>query len=255
MANSKELIKTTDLLLEIASILMVSGANTIRINSNIDRFVEVLNYKASCFISHKSIVMTVYTENDLESCTRVKNIPPYAINFSIISAISKLSWEASNENWSLNEIAQAINSIKKSKRYPRIIILLAVSIAGAGFCNIFKGDYINMLIAFISTFTGLFILQTAHQKHFNLYFRIFLASFIASFIASLGVVYDIGANPVAALVTSILFLVPGVPLINSFTDLLDSNIINGLVRFTTGLMIVLAIAMGLFLTLLIFQLN
>jgi len=70
-----------------------------------------------------------------------------------------------------------------------------------------------------------------------------------------GVYFNIGSNPQTALATSILFLVPGVALINSFTDLLDNNILNGMVRFTTGLMTVLAMAIGLFVAMYLFQLN
>ncbi|TDA94362.1 threonine/serine exporter, partial [Halomonas marinisediminis] len=43
--------------------------------------------------------------------------------------------------------------------------------------------------------------------------------------------------------------------INSFTDLLDKNVLNGMVRFANGMMTVLAIALGLFVAMLIFQLK
>lgn len=255
MDSSKELIKATNLLLDISSLLMVSGANTIRVNLSINRFAAGLNFKTSCFISHKSIIMTLYKEDSTLSCTRVKNIPPHAINFSIISAISKASWSAVTENWTLEQISNEIEKLRNQKRYPKIIVLIAVSLAGAGFCNIFKGDYLNMLVAFISTFIGLLIFQLTHKEKYNVYIRIFLGSLVASFCAGIGVIYNIGEHPQTALATSILYLVPGVALINSFTDLLDNNIINGMVRFTTGLMTVLAIALGLFITMLIFQLN
>lgn len=255
MDSSKEIIKATNLLLEIASLLMVSGANTIRVNLTINRFADCLNLKSSCFISHKSIIMTLYDENSTLSCTRVKNIPAQAINFNIISEISKISWDTLSKTWTLDQIAEEIENIINKKRYSKLFVLVVVSFAGAGFCNIFKGDYLNMAVAFISTFIGLLVFQFTHKQKFNVYMRIFLASFMASLIAGFGVLYNIGTFPQSALATSILFLVPGVALINSFTDLLDNHIINGMVRFTSGLMTVLAIALGLFITMLIFQLN
>lgn len=234
---------------------MVAGANTHRVETSIDRFASVLNLKTSSQITHKSIIMTLYDEKTDQSCTRVKNIPPYLINFFIISSISKASWTALSDQWSVDQIAEEIERIKTLKRYPRWIVLIAVSLAGAGFCNLFDGDYLNMLVAFISTLIGLFLFQETHKLSYNLYIRIFLGSFVASACASMGMVFDIGANPQTALMTSILFLVPGVPLINSFTDLLDGHIVNGVVRFTTGLMIVLAMALGLFLNLYLFHLK
>src|SRR5690606_36763370 len=255
MDASKELIKTADLLLEISSLLMVSGANTNRVNLSINRFASALNYRTSCFISHKSIIITVYEDGTTLSCRRVKNIPPDAINFSIISAVGKASWTAIEERWTLERIAAAVETIKTEKRYPKLIVLLVVSMAAAGFCNISSGDYLNMGVAFASTFIGLLIFQLTHKEKYNVYLRIFAASLVASVLASLGIVFNLGTNPETALATSILFLVPGVALINSFTDLLDNNIINGMVRFTTGLMTVLAIALGLFIAMALFQFN
>tara|TARA_R110001583_G_scaffold43445_14_gene138219 strand:+ start:806 stop:1429 length:624 start_codon:yes stop_codon:yes gene_type:complete len=206
-------------------------------------------------VTHKTLVLTV-TDNETEATfTRVKKIPKYQINFSTISSISRASWSALSEDWTIAQIEKELQTIKSQDRYPRAIVLIAVSLAGAGFCNIFKGDYLNMLVAFISTLLGLYILQTAHNHKINGNIATFLASFSASFIASLGVSYSLGSHPQAALATSVLFLVPGVPLINSFTDLLDNNILNGMVRFTNGAMTFLSIALGLFITMLIFQLN
>jgi len=252
--DSYELLKKkTNLLLDIAIALMVSGANTNRANTSINRFALVLGCRAFSMISHKTIVMTLTDNHTGETFTKVQNMPSYAINFTTISCISKASWKALGESWSIEKIESEFKKIRAEKKYSRIQVLLAVSLAGAGFCNIFGGDYTNMLVAMLSTFTGLFVLQEAHKKDFNMYFRVLLASFVASSVASLGIVYDIGESPQIALATSILFLVPGVPLINSFTDLLDNNLLNGQVRFTSGLMIVMAMAIGLFGALLIFQ--
>jgi len=253
--SQSQLEKTANLLLEVSSMLMVSGANTNRANLSITRFASVLNYKAFSMVSHKTIVMTLIDERTSESCTRVQNIPPYIINFEIISLISKASWKAIDEGWDIVQIKSEISKIKKVKRYPKIIVLIAVSLAGAGFCNIFGGDYLNMTVAMVSSFIGLLVVQTTHNLKYNVYIRTFLGSFFASSLASIGVIYSIGENPQTALATSVLFLVPGVALINSFTDLFDNNVLNGMVRFATGLMTVLAIALGLFTAMIIFQLT
>jgi len=112
-----------------------------------------------------------------------------------------------------------------------------------------------MLVAFVSTFVGRYIFVYISKMKYNVYIRVFIASFIASIISALGVVIDIGENPQTALATSILFLVPGVALINSFTDMMDNNVLNGMVRFAHGLMTVMVMALGLFVAMLIFHLK
>lgn len=255
MNSQSELERITNLLLDISSMLMVSGANTNRVNLSINRFASVLDCSTYSMISHKTFIMTVTDDLTNQTFTKVQSIPTYVINFHIISAISKASWNAINNNWTIKQIEDEIIKIKNLKRYHYLIVLVAVSFAGAGFCKIFGGDYANMLVAFISTFFGLIFVQKTHTLNFNVYIRIFLGSFFASTIASLSVIFQIGDHPESALATSILFLVPGVALINSFTDLLDNNILNGMVRFTTGLMTVMAIALGLFTAMIIFQIN
>lgn len=251
----KKLDRSADILLEISSILMQSGANTNRVNLNVDRYASVLDCSASCLISHKTIVLTIKDNMNGNNYTKTKNIPPYLLNFSTISQVSLGSWKAMDENWTIEEIESEIEKIKEKKRFPRILVLLAVSFAGAGFCNIFGGDYLNMTVAFVCTFIGLFIFQFAAQKKYNLYLRVFFGSFTASVLACIGILFNLGANPQTALATSVLFLVPGVPLINSFTDLMDNNILNGLVRFSVGIMTVLFIALGLFAAMVIFHLK
>jgi uncharacterized membrane protein YjjP (DUF1212 family) len=58
-----------------------------------------------------------------------------------------------------------------------------------------------------------------------------------------------------ALSTCVLFLVPGVPLINCLTDLVDGYIINGIDRGVNALMHAMAIAFGLALALYLFSMN
>jgi uncharacterized membrane protein YjjP (DUF1212 family) len=74
---------------------------------------------------------------------------------------------------------------------------------------------------------------------------VFFASFSASLISGLFRKLGIGNTMEHAFAASVLFLIPGVPLINSFSDLIEDNILNGIVRAINGLLIAFAIALGL----------
>ena len=71
----------------------------------------------------------------------------------------------------------------------------------------------------------------------------------------MGILFQFGSQPQITLATSVLFLVPGVPLINSFNDFYNNHILNGMVRFVSGFMIVLAIGLGLITVMLLFNIN
>jgi len=255
MNKEKNIENSIDLLLDVCSLMMSSGANTKRVIDSINRFAQVLNLKSHALISHKSIIMTLIDLDTKESYTVVTQIPRHGVNYTVVSDISRASWVAVNHKWSFEKLYNRIQEIKGKKRYPLWVELITVSLAGAGFAKIFGGDYLTMLVAFVATFVGFAVSKIAHYRNINTYVRTYIASLSASLIASLAILFEIGGNPEVALATSILFLVPGVQLINSFNDLYNNHILNGMVRFISGFMIVLAIGLGMITIMLVFNLN
>jgi uncharacterized membrane protein YjjP (DUF1212 family) len=156
-----------------------------------------------------------------------------------------MSWKVVEENWTIPQINEEIDRLVALPHYHRLITLSAVALAGTSFCALFGGAGVELLVAFVATFIGLFVRQESLKKRFNPYVSIFFAAFAASILSGLSVKLGLGKSPELAFATSVLFLVPGVPLINSFTDMIDGNVLNGIVRGIHGLIIAFAIALGL----------
>ena len=234
-----------NILIEIGSLLMSSGASTHRTRLTMERIAKGLGFGIELLITQRALMLTIIEKDQQHFFSRMKRISPHGVNFRIVSGISHLSWNVMEENWTISRISEELHRLKLLPHYPRLVVLGLVGMAGAAFCNIFGGGIIEMSVAFIATVAGLFTRQEAMKKKFNPYLCVFFAAFIASFIAGLAEHFQIGAEPDKALATSVLFLVPGIPLINSVTDLMDGNIQNGMVRAMNGLMIAFSIAMGL----------
>ncbi len=241
------------LLLEVGSLLMSAGANTSRIRTTIMRIANAYEYSAELLITHRALMLTVYDDEKDYFFSRLKRTSPHAANFKIVSGISRMSWSIVEERWSLEKVQEEIERLKQLPHYHRLVTLLMVSLAGASFCRLFGGNWFEMLVAFIATFAGLFVKQEATRKSFNPYLCIFFASFVSSMISGLVVWQKIGLHPDYAFATSVLYLIPGIPLINSLSDLLDGNIMNGIVRGINGLTIAFAIALGMLGAILIYN--
>lgn len=82
-----------------------------------------------------------------------------------------------------------------------------------------------------------------------------VSAFIASFIASAGTCFDWGRTPDIALASSVLYLIPGVPLINSIIDILGGHVLIGVARAINAAILIICIALGLSVTLLILGLD
>lgn len=235
-----------NILLEVGSLLMSSGASTNRIRVTMGRIAHGLGYGIELLITHRALMLTIIEKDQQHFFSRLKRTSPHGVNFRIVSGISHLSWNVLEQNWTVARISEELKRLKELPHYPRLVVLGLVGLAGSAFCKIFGGGYLEMIVAFVATFAGLFVRQESMKMKFNPYLCVFFAAFTASFIAGLAEFYHIGTQPDKAFATSVLFLVPGVPLINSVTDLLEGNIQNGMVRAMNGLMIAFSIAMGLF---------
>jgi uncharacterized membrane protein YjjP (DUF1212 family) len=232
-------------LLRIGSLLMSSGATTHRIRNTIDRISNSFGYNAEMLITNRALTLSLSSENNEECFNSLKRTSPHGVNYRIVSGISRMSWRVVNEKWNLDQIKKELDRLTFLPHYPRLLVLTLVGLSGASFCRLFGGNFPEMLITFIATFAGLFIRQESTKLEFNPYLCVFFASLTASLISGLFRKFGIGNNMEHAFSASVLFLVPGVPLINSFSDLIDGNILNGIVRGVNGLLISFAIALGL----------
>ena len=243
-----------EMLLDVGTLLMGNGASTGRVRTTINRIADALGYEVELLITSRSLMLTVNKEGGLDHTSSVKRTPPHGVNFKLVSGISRLSWRVVEEGLSVEQINQDIERIKALPHYPRFVVLALVALAGASFCRLFGGEAPEMIVAFSATFFGLFIRKEALKMRFNPYISIFFASFTAAMVAGLSIKLNIGHSPENALATSVLFLIPGVPLINSLSDLMDGNTLNGMVRGVNGLIIAFSIALGLMLAMQIYSL-
>jgi uncharacterized membrane protein YjjP (DUF1212 family) len=246
MENNLEKIKKVEsMLLNIGTLLMSSGASTGRIRTTVNRIAAALGYNVELLITNRTLMLKVSDEENSDFIASLKRTSPHGVNFMLVSGISRMSWRVVEEKWTVDQINKDIERIVALPHYPRLIVLLLVALAGTSFCRLFGGEGIELAVAFIATFFGLFIRQESVKKGFNPYLCIAFAAFAASLVSGLAVWQGIGKMPEHAFATSVLFLVPGVPLINSFTDLIDGNLLNGITRGIHGLLIAFAIALGL----------
>jgi uncharacterized membrane protein YjjP (DUF1212 family) len=247
--SSQELSK---ILLEVGAMLMAAGANTSRIRTTITRIANVYGFNAELLITHRALMLSVYDDKLDYFQSSLKRTFPHGANFKVVSGISRMSWKIVEEQWNYEQIWNEINRLKSLSHYPRIVILLMVGLSGASFCRLFGGGAPDMLATFVATFIGLIVRQEAIKMNFNAYLCVFFASFTSVLIAGGYVHFTPGAQAEYAIATSVLYLIPGVPLINSLSDLLDGNIMNGIMRGMNGLIIAFAIALGMLCSILIY---
>lgn len=241
-------------LLEVGALLLSSGANTGRVRTTLTRIAASFGYKNELLITHRTLMLTLSDEDNKLFFNNIKTTPSYGVNFKVVSGISRMSWQIVEEKWSAAQIKKEVDRLTHLPHYPRLIILSLVALAGSSFCRLAGGGLVEMLFVFVATFIGLYVRQEATKLKFNHYICIYFAALTASCIAGIPSKFNFSDSSEYAFATSVLFLIPGVPLINSFSDLIDGNILNGIIRGTNGLIVSFAIALALLSSIYILQL-
>lgn len=251
----KEMKDIANMLLEVGTLLMSAGANTGRIRNTVTRIAETFGYNTELLITQRALTLTISDEENNLYFDILKRTPTHTVNFSIVSGISLMSWRIVEEKWTVHQINTELDRLTTLPHFPRFIILPLVALAGAAFCRLAGGTAPDMIITFIATFVGLFIRQEATKMRFNFYLCVYFAALTASLIAAgLSLMMGWGHLQEHAFATSVLFLIPGVPLINSFSDMIDGNLQNGIIRGLNGFIISFTIALGLLTAKFIYQL-
>lgn len=247
----QELKELSKFLSEYSTSLMAVGVQTSRIVRNTSRIAESFGFFCDMTIFQKTIIMTLRDANNSHSYSTVNKIKPMGLNFAVNSALSTLSWEAYDERLSLNELQRRYYEIISKPRESKWLVLILVAFANASFCRLFQGDFTSMGIVFVATLAGFFIRTLLMERHWNHLAVFVISSFVASMIGSTGYLMRWGETPDMALGTSVLFLIPGVPLINSIMDIIDGHVLAGTSRFINACLLIICIAIGLSMTLLL----
>ena len=130
-----------------------------------------------------------------------------------------------------------------------------VSLAGGSLAYIFGGDnhnsYFEMGISFLATLIGLAGRRLLQVRKFNVFICWAWAAFIS--VSVVNAFRLVGVEEYKnALAACVLWLIPGVPLINGFIDTLTGHVVAGLAKLTYALVLIFMISIGFYLSLFIF---
>ena len=252
MKTRQELTEILDFIADYATYLLASGVHTSRVIRNSQRIGQSQGVDIQLSSFQKSTIITAHDEESGdatgEAVTRVVKIPALPISFERNSDLSALSWDALDDRLPLDEIRRRYGELIDKPRIDPIFVLVTVGLANASFCRLFGGDWTAAGIVFTATLVG-FAARQRMQAHGVNHFLIFIISaFMASLCASAALRFDCTAE--TALATSVLYLVPGVPLINGVIDIVEGHILIGFSRLINALLLIICIAIGLSATLL-----
>lgn len=263
--SKKTLRRKLDLLLRTGQILMESSADTSRVKRNMERTAAYLGLpKENLHMNIDYYMLQVNVSDEYHSFSKMQRCDKHVINMLAIQEVSKLSWRAIQQDYSLDKYEEELEKIANGKHYYKDwMIAIGAGLACGGFCIQFGCDWTAFFYASIAAILGNRLRMFLNHSGSNLYANFAVAAFVSTILAWLSSFLSTPTvqaalpeflrpilftkTPWHPLLACALYIVPGVPLINAVNDLLDNHINTGLVRATNTLLIVTAMSFGIML--------
>jgi uncharacterized membrane protein YjjP (DUF1212 family) len=241
------LVKKVKILLLTAKLLLQYGAET----EVIDRFVIQMAKRLDCdenveiLILPYSVIITITYGNNI--FTKMERADRQEVNFTVIDTVIGMCKHL-DKKLPLDEVYHRLDRVVQNNKNHSVFTKAVMAGIGCGaLSQIFGGELIIFLATFIASFSGFYLNVYLHKKMFNPFLVIIAVSFITSLIAGfLTIKID---NNHYAIASAILMLIPSIAFINSVEDMVKRHYTNGLARGIRGLMVSIAIAIGMLLAL------
>ena len=189
-----------------------------------------------------------------EHATLAVDVAPLGINVWRMGALSRVVEEASSNprlaDLTLATLTARLDAIEAAPPlHPAVVVAVAVGLASASFAYLNGGSVPALLAAFIAGGLGQMLRGLLLGRRLNQYAVTALCAVVAAglfcLIATLQDRTGIGRNSAAGFISSVLFLVPGFPLVAALLDLLQHQMVAGIARLAYGFLLLLAAAFGL----------
>ncbi|MFV0365077.1 MAG: threonine/serine exporter ThrE family protein [Mangrovibacterium sp.] len=244
-----ELYDKAEFLLEYATHLMGCGVHTSRVWRNTRRIGEAYGYEVEIGVFNLNIILTLRDKEHHAQITEMAVVNHLPINFEHNARLSALSWNCYDHHYDFENLKRRYYKIISTPRMSKWKTLLMASAANASFCQLFGGDVVSVGIVFVATAVAFYLRSLMAGWHLNIYLQVLVAAFVSSIISSSSLLCESTSS--IALATSVLFLVPGVPLINGVIDTIEGHVLTGITRLVNAILVIFSLSIGLGITLVI----
>lgn len=248
--NNEDIEDLSTFLAQYAAALLSSGAYTSRVARCTERIGTSYGYDVHMIIWLRYINLSISQKDNYENRrTQVSSNPPINTNFRVVAALSALSWQIHDNKITLKEARIRFEHIMQQQHDGFLATLFFASLANAAFCKLFEGDFGALLCVFMGTFAGFASKHIFTKLQVDIRGTYVLVSFVSSFVAYIGVHFGITKTPGIAVGLSILYLIPGIQIINALADVLHEYTLMALSRGINMIILLTCIAVGAYLTL------
>ncbi|HEU5080041.1 MAG TPA: threonine/serine exporter family protein [Opitutaceae bacterium] len=252
MRPSEDSLRTiNNLSLRSGLLLMQHGAESALVE-NVARRVGLALGADKVDIAIMANALVVTTSIGPESKTLVGRNVDQGINMNLLIDVQRVMLDLEASAIDLDGAARRLNELSIF-RYPRWMVAVAIGISCAAFARLANANAFDCAVTFVASTAAMAARQLLARLHFSPLVVFFAAAFVATSVAGQALVHGWGANPNTSMAASCLLLVPGVPLINSVSDMVKGYINTGISRGVFATLLAIATCGGIMLAMTVWK--
>lgn len=232
-------------LADYAAAMLACGASCIRTQKNVGRIAQAYRLSARMIILPNTVDICVWDSSRTHSYKESVAVPDRPVSFAVNTRLSNLSWRIFERKIPLPLAVRCFNRILTTPPVAKWLVLILVAAANAAFCRLFGGDFPSVAIVGFATLVGYYLKIIMLDAKSDTRIVFICCAFVSAVAGAAGYVFHIGGTPELALGTSVLYLIPGIPYINSVTDMLEGHHLCAFSRFVNASILTACIAIGL----------
>lgn len=235
-----------DFAVDAGALLLKSGAELFRVEDTIQHICKYFNVEfVEVFILSNGIFVSAGTTNQT-NIARIKHIPLAPVNLEIVDEVNSLSRHICQGKYSLQDARIKLENIKKLPMKSNMERILASGIGSFGFCFLVQATILDCIVSMFIAFILYVFVLICYKNSLS---KLILNTFGGALIAFLAVIvyWLVGADVInfdKVIIGSIFPLVPGMGFTNAIRDLVNSDVLSGVVRMVDSILVFIYIAIG-----------
>lgn len=236
--------KLVSYMLDMGQILLTSGAEVNRVEDTLKRIGKAYNIQQTDVFTITSSIVLTARFNDNNIITQTRRIKNYETNLEQVEYVNQLSRNICKHTPDMVNLKSEIDKIKKTNKYDKKLIFLAYILVSASFSIFFGGSIFDAMASSIGGSIMYFALNVLKNIDINNFVTNLLLSAISALSAVIFSKIGIGDNINNIIIGNIMLLIPGLALTSSLRDMINGDLISGVLGVLESILKAIAIAMG-----------
>jgi len=248
-----DLGRFTTTVLDLGERMLKCGAEIYRVEDTVTRICKAYGAERVDIFAVTSFISLTVHQSPNESFTQSRMIKNYKTNLEYLNNLNDFSRKICTEKPDPEKLGAMLESIPKNT-YPQFVKVLGYALCSVAF-SCYAGG--NVAEAALSALVGILLALCSFlfkDIKINPVFRVFCSALFCGTLASFLHKILPGISVDKVIIGNIMIMVPGLAAANSVRDMINGDVISGLVRMAESVFIAIAIAVGFALAMVLFGL-